>query len=201
MLRPERLEDDVSVTSRVGGSKSSGTKGTEAMAPTLGRRSRPGNGYSFAAPGAREFTGHVRTTVLVEGRSDEVAVRALARAYGRDLAAGGIDVVPMGGITNIRAAATRSHAAGERLAGLYDSAEVRFVRRARRGRRHAGEDADQGGTASSPRPRPRGGAPPRARHGGVERVIAAAGETRSLERLARMPAQRAGRARTCPPGS
>ncbi|MCC5297085.1 hypothetical protein LMP03_14265, partial [Staphylococcus aureus] len=46
-----------------------------------------------------------------------------------DLAAHGVTVLPMGGITNIRATATRLHAAGVYLAGLYDAPEVRFVRR------------------------------------------------------------------------
>ena len=140
---------------------------------------------------AEEFTGRVHTTVLVEGHSDEAALRALARSYGLDLAAAGVEVLPMGGITNIRDVATRLHVAGERLAGLYDAPEVRFVRR---GLAAAGvtpgEDADLEahgffccsrdledellralGTAR------------------VERVIADAGEARSLERLAQMPAQ------------
>jgi hypothetical protein len=133
----------------------------------------------------------VPTTVLVEGHSDEAALRALARVYGHDLAGLGVAVLPLGGITNIRAVATRLHAAGERLAGLYDAPEVRFVRR---GLAAAGvsaaEDADLEahgffccsrdledellralGTAR------------------VERVIADEGETSSLARLAQMPAQ------------
>lgn len=131
------------------------------------------------------------TTVLVEGHSDAEALRALAGTYRRDLAAEGVEVLSLDGITNIRAVATRLHAAGVRLAGLYDAPEVRFVRR---GLAAAGvtddEDADLEahgffcctrdledelrralGTAQ------------------VEQVIAAAGETRSLDRLAQMPAQ------------
>ncbi|GAA1926382.1 TOPRIM nucleotidyl transferase/hydrolase domain-containing protein [Nocardioides hwasunensis] len=133
----------------------------------------------------------MRTTVLVEGRSDEVALRALARAWGRSLADEDVDVLPMGGITHIRAVATRLHVSGHRLAGLYDAPEVGFVRR---GLTAAGvleaEDAELEpcgffccerdledelrralGTAR------------------VEQVIEAAGETRSLEMLAQMPAQ------------
>ncbi len=75
------------------------------------------------------FTGRVHTTVIVEGHSDAEALHALAGTYGRDLAAAGVDVQPMGGVTNIRTVATRLHADGHRLAGLYDAPEVRFVRR------------------------------------------------------------------------
>ncbi len=39
--------------------------------------------------------------LLVEGESDAIAVRALARRLGLDLAAAGADVVPMGGVTNL----------------------------------------------------------------------------------------------------
>lgn len=153
------------------------------MARTTGNRS--------ASASVAGFTGSVLTTVLVEGHSDEAALRALALGHGCDLADVGVDVLSLGGITNLRAVATRLHAAGRRLAGLYDAPEVRFVRR---GLAAAGvtpgEDADLEahgffcctrdleaellralGTAR------------------VERVIAEAGETRSLERLAQMPAQ------------
>ena len=43
-----------------------------------------------------------QTVVLVEGSSDQVALEALAARRGRDLAAAGIAVVPMGGARNIR---------------------------------------------------------------------------------------------------
>ena len=65
----------------------------------------------------------MHTTVLVEGHSDEAALRALVQSYGRDLDDHGIAVVAMGGITNLRAVATRLHAGGQRLAGLYDAPE------------------------------------------------------------------------------
>jgi hypothetical protein len=42
-----------------------------------------------------------RAAILVEGVSDRCALVALARRLGRDLAAEGISVVPMGGATNI----------------------------------------------------------------------------------------------------
>jgi hypothetical protein len=126
----------------------------------------------------------VLTTVLVEGRSDEAALRALALAHGRDLADDGVDILPLGGITNLRAAATRLHAAGRRVAGLYDAPEVRFVRR---GLAAAGvtpgEDADlEAHDLEEELRRALGTAR-------VEQVISEAGETRSLERLAQMPAQ------------
>ncbi|HSK56243.1 MAG TPA: TOPRIM nucleotidyl transferase/hydrolase domain-containing protein [Jiangellales bacterium] len=64
--------------------------------------------------------------VLVEGNSDRVALHTLANRRGRDLAAEGIEVVAMGGITNTRAFATRygPHGLGVPLAGLYDAAEA-----------------------------------------------------------------------------
>ena len=43
-----------------------------------------------------------RTVVLVEGSSDQVALEALAERRGRELAAEGVAVVPMGGARNIR---------------------------------------------------------------------------------------------------
>ena len=137
------------------------------------------------------FTGRVHTTVLVEGHSDEVALRTLAEAYGRDLEDAGVEILPLGGITNIRDVATRLHVAGERLAGLYDAPEVRFVRR---GLAVAGviptEDVDLHAYGFFCCTRDLEDELRRALGtAGVERVIAAAGETRSLDRLAQMPAQ------------
>lgn len=133
----------------------------------------------------------MRTTVLVEGRSDRAALRALAQTYGHALDDDRIAILPMGGITHIRTVATTLHAAGERLAGLYDAPDVRFVQR---GLAAAGVTTDEDADLET--------------HGffccsrdledelmralgtaGVERVIAEAGETRSLDLLARMPAQ------------
>ena len=51
-----------------------------------------------AAPGAGVDP---RSVVLVEGRSDQVALEALAARRGRDLAAEGVAVVAMGGARNI----------------------------------------------------------------------------------------------------
>jgi predicted ATP-dependent endonuclease of OLD family len=71
-----------------------------------------------------------RTVVRVEGNSDRVALHTLAERRGRNLAAEGIEVVAMGGITNTRAFASRygPHGLGVPLAGLYDAAEEAKVR-------------------------------------------------------------------------
>ncbi len=63
--------------------------------------------------------------VLVEGVSDEVAVRTLAARRGRDLEREGVGVVAMGGATNIRAYVERYGPRGQglRLAGLCDANE------------------------------------------------------------------------------
>jgi Overcoming lysogenization defect protein-like, TOPRIM domain len=136
-----------------------------------------------------------RTVVLVEGESDRLALHALAGRDGRDLAAEGIEVVAMGGITNTRSFALHYGPRGldVRLAGLYDAPEEAFVR---------------GGLAAAGLPAaldPEGlpalgfyrcsanledeliaalGAD------AVEDVIGAAGEARSLRLLTGMPAQR-----------
>ena len=40
--------------------------------------------------------------VLVEGESDRIAITCLAERLGRDLAAEGVEVVALGGATNLR---------------------------------------------------------------------------------------------------
>jgi hypothetical protein len=137
----------------------------------------------------------LRAVVLVEGNSDRVALETLSVRHGRDLAAEGIEIVPMGGITNTRAFASRygPHGLGIPLAGLYDAAAEGKVRH---GLAAAG---------LAPALKPDGlaglgfykcsadledeliralGAE------AVEAVIGAAGEARSLRLLAGMPAQR-----------
>jgi hypothetical protein len=69
-----------------------------------------------------------RAVVLVEGISDRIAVEAIARRQGRDLAAEGVSVVPIGGAQAIRRALDRHR--GSRLAGLCDAAEEGYFRRA-----------------------------------------------------------------------
>jgi hypothetical protein len=71
--------------------------------------------------------------VLVEGRSDEIAVRTLARLRGRDLVAEGVSVLAVGGAQAMgqRVLASRRPAgANARLAGLCDAGEEGDVRRA-----------------------------------------------------------------------
>ena len=73
----------------------------------------------------------VGAVVLVEGVSDQRAVEALAVRLGRDLAAEGVAVVPIGGSKNIRAFLDRfgPHGLDVRLAGLCDEGEVGDFRR------------------------------------------------------------------------
>jgi hypothetical protein len=74
----------------------------------------------------------VRAVVLVEGVSDRMAVEALAERYGRDLAAEGISVVPLGGAQAIGRFLEQygPRGLGVRLAGLCDAGEEDEFRRA-----------------------------------------------------------------------
>jgi hypothetical protein len=73
----------------------------------------------------------VRTVVLVEGLSDQLALETLAGRLDRNLDAEGVAVVPMGGATNIGKFLARYGPAGLdlRLAGLCDAAEEGAFRR------------------------------------------------------------------------
>jgi hypothetical protein len=73
-----------------------------------------------------------RAVVLVEGRSDEIAVRTLARLRGRDLAAEGISVVTVGGAQAMGRFLAAYGPAGTntKVAGLCDAGEEPDVRRA-----------------------------------------------------------------------
>jgi hypothetical protein len=134
----------------------------------------------------------VRAVVLVEGTSDRAAVVSLAARFGRSLEAEGVDVVAMGGVTNVGAHLERLR--DVRLAGLYDVREQPFVRR---GLERAGV-----AVGSSPMSLEAAGffacAPDLEGEliralgvAGVERVIAAEGELASLRILRQQPAQRA----------
>jgi hypothetical protein len=71
--------------------------------------------------------------VLVEGMSDRAALEALAERRGRDLAAEGVAIVPMGGAHAIGRFLDRfgpRGGLGVRLAGLCDAAEAPHVQRA-----------------------------------------------------------------------
>lgn len=133
--------------------------------------------------------------VLVEGMSDRAAVLAAAARAGRDLEAGRVAVLPMGGATNAGhfAAALGPHGLGLRLAGLCDQAEEPAFRR---GLREAGLEPGNDRSALSRLGfyvcvadledeliRALGPAV-------AETVIEAQGDLRSLRRFQAMPAQR-----------
>lgn len=136
----------------------------------------------------------LRSVVLVEGNSDRVALHALAERRGRDLAAEGVEVVAMGGITNTRAFACRygPHGLDVPLAGLYDAPDEAILRR---GLAAAGLEAapePDGPSALGFHPCSADLEDELIRALGVdaaEAVIAEAGEASSLRRLAGMPAQ------------
>jgi hypothetical protein len=74
----------------------------------------------------------VTTLVVVEGASDRAALEALAQRRGRDLAAEGVSVVPIGGAHGIGAFLRRlgPRTRELRLAGLCDAGEERHFRQA-----------------------------------------------------------------------
>jgi len=74
----------------------------------------------------------LRAVVLVEGVSDRCALEALAERRDRNLDAGGISVVPIGGAQSIGRFLNRYGPQGldVRLAGLFDVAEENDFRRA-----------------------------------------------------------------------
>jgi len=137
----------------------------------------------------------LRAVVLVEGNSDRVALHTLAERRGRDLAAEGIEVVAMGGITNTRAFASRygPHGLGVPLAGLYDAAEEARLRHglAAAGLRTALQPDGLSGLGFYKCSADLEDELVRALGvEAVEAVIEAAGEAHSLRLLAGMPAQR-----------
>jgi hypothetical protein len=74
----------------------------------------------------------LRAVVLVEGISDRVAVETLAGRLGRDLAAEGVRVVPIGGAHAIGKVLRHygTSGLGVRVAGLCDAGEERHFARA-----------------------------------------------------------------------
>ncbi|MEU3659768.1 TOPRIM nucleotidyl transferase/hydrolase domain-containing protein [Streptomyces sp. NPDC032940] len=92
--------------------------------------------WAAGGPGApaRELADglNVRTAVLLEGLSDAAAVEALAERAGRDLAAEGICVLPMGGAMNVGRFARVLGPAGLdlRITGLCDEREQGYYVRA-----------------------------------------------------------------------
>jgi hypothetical protein len=75
---------------------------------------------------------HPSAVVLVEGVSDQHALEALAERSGRNLAAEGVSIVPIGGAQAIARFVDHFGPRGldVRLAGLCDAAEERFFQRA-----------------------------------------------------------------------
>ena len=135
------------------------------------------------------------TVVLVEGASDQAALQALAARRGRDLAAEGVAVVPMGGARSIGRFLERFGPRGLdlNLAGLCDAGEEDDVRRGLE-RAGLGTDLDRAAMASlgffvcvadleDELIRCLGPA-------AVERVIEGQGELGSFRTLQRQPAQR-----------
>ena len=70
-----------------------------------------------------------RAVVLVEGASDRRALEALAERHGRDLAAEGISIAPIGGAQAIGSVLARLES-GVKVAGLCDAGEEGHFRRA-----------------------------------------------------------------------
>src|SRR4029453_11804938 len=133
--------------------------------------------------------------VLVEGISDQVALETVAERRGRDLAAEGVGVVPMGGARSIGRYLERygPGGLGLELAGLCDAGEGG---EGRRGRGRAGLRVGHGRAGleavgfyvcvadlEDELIRCLGAA-------AVEAIIAAQGELRSFRTLQRQPAQR-----------
>lgn len=93
------------------------------------------SGWAAGGPGgpASDLAVHLglRTAVLLEGPSDLAAVETLAARRGRDLAAEGVCVVPMGGAMSVGryAGLLGPPGLGLRLTGLCDVGEQRFYDR------------------------------------------------------------------------
>ncbi|HEX5533011.1 MAG TPA: TOPRIM nucleotidyl transferase/hydrolase domain-containing protein [Actinomycetales bacterium] len=136
-----------------------------------------------------------RAVALVEGNSDRLALQAAARRHGRHLVAEGVDVVAMGGITNIRAFASGYGPRGldVPVVGLYDAPEEGIVRQglAAAGFSAALRPGGLSGLGFFPCIADLEDELIRALGAdAVEAVIETAGDGRSLRLLAGMPAQR-----------
>jgi hypothetical protein len=96
------------------------------------RAAGSGGAPRVAAPAHALAVGaDTRSVVLVEGRSDQAALEALARRHGRDLDAEGVLVVPIGGAQAIGSFLARFGPRGLDLglAGLCDAGEEGDFRR------------------------------------------------------------------------
>ncbi|NLU76181.1 ATP-dependent endonuclease [Streptomyces sp. HNM0575] len=128
----------------------------------------------------------VRTVVLLEGLSDLAAVEALAAIRGRDLAAEGVCVLPMGGAMSVGrfARLLGPPGLGLRLTGLCDEAERPYYARALE-RSGAAEPGFFVCAADLEDELIRALGVPR-----VEEVVRAEGDQRALHTFLRQPAQR-----------
>jgi hypothetical protein len=100
--------------------------------PRAPQSSAGGRDAGLAAAAADALAGvDARTVVLVEGISDRVALQAMAARRGRDLAAEGVGIVPMGGARSIGRYLDLFGPGGldRTLAGLCDVGEEGDVRR------------------------------------------------------------------------
>ena len=171
-----------------------------------------------AASGRRGMTHHTptchrgrvhrsaRALVLVEGASDRRRPAGTGRASGSDLEDEQVEVVNLGGATNIGRFLEDLVTEGRRprLAGMYDAPEERYFRRGleRAGLAPVPDRARLGGAGLlRVRARPRGSADPRARRPPlVEAVIEEQGELTSWRILQRQagPADPLGRGPAAP---
>ena len=170
---------------------------TEELGIVEGRHARHSSRIALTceASAVGESGGSMRAVVLVEGESDRNALEALAERRGRDLAAEGVAVEPIGGAQAIGRFLERFGPRGldVRLAGLYDAGEEPAVRRSL-------ERAGLGSDLTRPEMERLGFyacvqdledelirslGPP-----AVEEVVAAQGELRSFRTFQRQPAQR-----------
>lgn len=127
----------------------------------------------------------VRAAVLLEGPSDVAAVDALAARRGRDLAAEGVCVLPMGGAMSVGRFVTLlgPPGLGVRLTGLCDEAERGFYDRALE-RAGAGRQGFFVCTADLEDELVRA-----LGVGRVEELVRAEGDVRALQTFLRQPAQ------------
>jgi len=118
-----------------------------------------------------------RAVVIVEGDSDRVALETLAKRRGRDLAAEGVEIAAIGGAHAIRRFMEKLDGSDVKLVGLVDARQEEVFRRF--GIDVYVCDAD----LEDELIRALG-------FDGMERVIEAQGELRSLRSLQKQPAQR-----------
>src|SRR5712692_9262131 len=139
---PRRVDPARSATIAVTTSRSAASTRAASVVPQAGQKRAPsGTGWPQFGQRAcstgglsqdcRMATTRARTAVLVEGDSDQLALKALARRRGRNLEAEGVSIAPMGGATNIGTFLNRFGPQGLdlKVAGLCDVGEEGDFRR------------------------------------------------------------------------